>query len=67
MRLNDLGIPIAMMVGKHDLLATEPDWEWTKKQIGESLKFYKVYDYGHMTFLCGKDNSYVHDILQLLH
>ncbi|CAI2370826.1 unnamed protein product [Moneuplotes crassus] len=59
-------IPIAILSGKHDLLAATEDCEWTKAQLGESLVFDKEYDYGHMTFLCGKDNSYIYDIMKLL-
>ena len=60
-------VPIAIMYGKHDMLVTPTDVEWVKSQLQpQILKFYKQYDYGHVTFLCGKDMCYVDDMHKLI-
>jgi pimeloyl-ACP methyl ester carboxylesterase len=60
-------IPIAIMVGKYDKISPPKDGEWIKSQLSsDDVKLYKVYDYGHLSFLMGKDMNYVQDIDQIL-
>jgi lysosomal acid lipase/cholesteryl ester hydrolase len=57
------GVPVAMFVGKTDLLGDPEDNEWLRDQLGESVVEYFTYDYGHITFFIGKDVSYINDLV----
>ena len=60
-------VPIALMVGKYDKLVPINDSRWIKDNLDSSvLKFYQEYDYGHMTFIVGKEASYLDDVQKLL-
>lgn len=61
------GIPIAMMVGKSDLLGSVEDNRWLKEQLGNNIVFYKEYDYGCSSFYIAKDMSYLDEVADLLY
>ena len=55
-----------MFVGDKDQLATIDDNRWAKTQLN-TLKFYKEYNLGHMSFLIAKDMSYFTvDVMNML-
>ena len=59
-------VPIAMFVGNTDQLATVDDNRWAKTQLA-TLKFYKEYSLGHLSFMIGKDMSYFTvDVMNIL-
>lgn len=58
-------VPIAMFCGKYDKFSPVEDSEWVKSQINPA--FYKMYEsHGHISFLIGKDMSYLDDVQKLL-
>ena len=60
------GIPIAMMVGKADLLGDVTDALWLKDQLRDNVFFYKEYQYGSTSFYVAKDMNYLEDLTQIL-
>jgi hypothetical protein len=58
-------VPIGMFVGTSDQLATVDDNRWAKTQLS-SLKFYKEYQLGHLSFMIAKDMSYFNDVFAML-
>lgn len=63
---NISGVPIALMVGKTDLLGDPEDNQWLLRQLGSNVIAYNLYDYGHITFFIGKDMKYLEDVNVLL-
>lgn len=60
-------VPIAMFWGNHDVIATVYDTNYTRDLIPKDLLvFHKVYDYGHISFWCAKDMSYIDDVDMLV-
>jgi len=60
-------VPIAMFVGKNDLIATPLDSELLREQIGGNVVGYKIVNGGHLSFMVGKDMSYfTEDVMHLL-
>merc|ERR1711957_117587 len=49
------GIKIAMMIGDSDLLGNVEDNVWLRKQLGDNVLFYKVYDFGNSSFYIAKE------------
>ena len=59
-------VPVGMFIGSKDELATMEDNRWVKSQV-ETVVMYKEYDFGHMSFLVGKDMTYfTEDVMSLL-
>jgi len=59
-------VPIGLFVGTSDQLATVDDNRWAKTQLA-TLKFYKEYSLGHLSFMIGRDMSYFSvDVMNLL-
>jgi hypothetical protein len=54
-------VPIGMFVGTSDQLATVDDNRWAKTQL-KTLKHYKEYPLGHLSFMIAKDMSYFKDV-----
>jgi len=54
-----------MFVGTSDELATDIDNQWARTQLN-TLKFFKEYPLGHLSFLVGKDMSYFNDVMSIL-
>lgn len=53
-------VPIAVFAGKYDLFQPVEDIRKVKDQLAKNvLKYYGEYDYGHITFLIGKDMHYL--------
>ena len=59
-------VPIGLFAGKDDELGDPVDVAWLKTQIQKVLKTDKTYDLGHISFLFGKDLSYVDDLIEFL-
>jgi hypothetical protein len=56
------GLPMAMFVGNSDLLGSVADNEWLRDQLGDNVKFFKVYDMGRASFYIAKDMKYLYDL-----
>lgn len=59
-------IPVALLVGKNDELGDVADCKWIEETIPDSITLHKVYNYGHLTFMIGKDMVYLHDVDDVL-
>jgi pimeloyl-ACP methyl ester carboxylesterase len=68
--LNNIkNIPIALFVGKQDLLATVEDNRLLRSNLESNgvIKFYKEYDdMGHLTFFLSDTNHHLDDMLEFL-
>ena len=71
--LNNLDhtVPIAMMVGKNDQMATPKDAQWLAGVLNKNkaLKFYKEYNFmGHITFVIPSKlvQQYLHDTVEFI-
>jgi len=63
---NIQSVPIGLFVGNSDQLATVDDNRWAKTQL-KTLKFYKEYNLGHLSFMIGKDMTYFSaDVMNML-
>lgn len=63
---NIQSVPIGLFVGNLDQLATVDDNRWAKTQL-KTLKFYKEYNLGHLSFMIGKDMTYFSgDVMNML-
>ena len=63
---NIQSVPIGLFVGTSDQLATVDDNRWAKTQL-KTLKFYKEYSLGHLSFMIGKDMTYFSvDVMNML-
>lgn len=61
------GIPIALLGGKEDKLASHEDLEWLREQLRESIIYYSIYEkMGHLSFLLSKDMSWFQEVLILI-
>ena len=61
--------PVAMFVGNVDDLGNPVDGQWARDQInqkGNALVHYEEMDAGHLTFIVGKDMSYVDRMITLM-
>jgi len=47
-------------------LADVNDVNWIPTQIPQSVVFHKVYHYGHLSFMVGKDMQYIYDLKDLI-
>ena len=65
---NVYGVPIAIIGGLKDTLATPPDTDWLYEQLGDNVVYYKQLEgITHLTFMLGKDMSYVsNEVIPLL-
>ena len=60
-------MPIALFVGEADKLATVDDNAWLMGALGIGVKEDdNIPGEGHMTFLMGKDQSYLNEVLSLI-
>ena len=59
-------IPIAVFNGVYDLISDVRDVEWLVQQISNVLVAHNVYEYGHMTFLLGRNMTYLDDLLEII-
>jgi len=59
-------VPVGLFVGDGDELADVIDVNWIPTQIPNSIKFHKVYHYGHLSFMVGKDMQYLYDVKDML-
>lgn len=57
-------VPIYMVVGKSDELATLKDNIKAKKDLGSNVVRFDVIDAGHLSILAGKDMSYFLNVLE---
>jgi pimeloyl-ACP methyl ester carboxylesterase len=59
-------VPIALISGEQDTLATPENAQWAKSKI-KSVAYSKVLpNCDHSSFLVGKDMSFLHDVLKIL-
>ena len=56
-------MPMALFVGTGDRLADVQDNKWLRSALGKNLLLYKEYNMGHLSFMIGKDLSYVQDMI----
>lgn len=66
LRNADGKVPVGLFVGDGDELADVTDVEWIPTQLPTSVKFHKVYHYGHLSFMVGKDMQYMYDLKDLI-
>jgi lysosomal acid lipase/cholesteryl ester hydrolase len=60
-------IPIILITGKEDKLATLEDVRWLKEQVKDNVVLYNEVDgMGHITFLIGKDIDWFDDVFQII-
>ena len=61
-------VPIALMCGQSDKLASAPDYVWLRDNLLDlnCLKYYKEYDYGHVAFLMPPNKRQYLDMLELI-
>lgn len=60
-------VPVAVFVGKYDIVATPTDGQWTVDQIGDAVVHYQEINGGHLTFVVGKDVSwFTEDVMGIL-
>ena len=65
--LEDISVPVAMVIGEYDKLATPADAEWTSNKISNALVFKETYPLGHLAFSLAKDMSwFTDDIVPLI-
>ena len=60
------GVPIALLCGSKDQLSSPGDFRWLRDQLGQTLCYYKEYDFGHLGFLIPPDKRIFFDILELV-
>ncbi len=59
------GIPIALLCGSGDRLASPQDYKWLRDQLMHTLCYYKEYDFGHLGFLIPANKRIFFDMLEL--
>ena len=60
-------IPIILICGEEDKLATPPDVEWLNEQIKENVIYFKIIPkIGHTSFLIGNDISWFEDVMEII-
>ena len=59
-------VPVGLFIGDTDELADVKDASWIPTQIPDSIVFNKIYHYGHLTFMVGKDMQYLYDLKDLI-
>ena len=60
-------VPIAIMAGTDDILASLADTRWIKDKLDPNVVvFHKEYNMGHISFVAGKKTEYIDDVLKLL-
>ncbi|CAI2367552.1 unnamed protein product [Moneuplotes crassus] len=60
-------VPIALFCGNYDVISSKFDVDWTKSKLSKDcLVFHQNYDYGHISFNCAKDMSYIDDLCKLI-
>ena len=60
-------VPIAIFAGKYDLLATLKDLHWVRDHLDPSvLKHCEECEAGHLTFIIGKEVTYLDRVQQLI-
>lgn len=60
-------MPIGLVVGKKDQLATVEDVQVLKHTLNSSvLKLYKETDHGHAGFLIGSEMSFIEDVVSFM-
>lgn len=63
---NIKNVPLGFFVGDHDMWADPTDVHSFKTKCS-TLKFYKEYtDFDHLTFVIGKDMSFMSDVISFL-
>jgi lysosomal acid lipase/cholesteryl ester hydrolase len=61
------GIPIILISGKEDKLASPEDVQWLREQLGANVIYsHEAEDMGHITFLIGKDLDWFDEVLKLI-
>jgi pimeloyl-ACP methyl ester carboxylesterase len=56
--------PIHMVVGNEDALGDTQDNQWVKSVIGSTLVEYDAIEAGHLTFMDGKDMSFMDQVVK---
>lgn len=65
--IQNITVPVALFTAKGDLMTTLEDVAWTRKQMENTIIYYKEIDGGHATFLVGLDMTYFTvDVMDLL-
>ena len=60
-------LPVALLVGKYDSLATVEDNKGNREVLGDAVKFYKEYEKDHLSFVLGRETDYLReDVVPLL-
>ena len=59
-------VPVAMFVGKQDVLADMEDAKWAAKNIPSTVHFQEIDNCDHGTFMTGIDMSFMNDVAELL-
>ena len=60
-------LPVALLVGKYDSLATVEDNKGNRQVLGDAVKFYKEYEKDHLSFVLGRETDYFReDVVPLL-
>ena len=59
-------VPIAIFNGRFDLLSDIQDVNWLAQQLSNVLVAHNEYDYGHLTFLIGRNMTYLDDMLAII-
>lgn len=66
-KIRDSGVPVAMYVGKQDVLATPTDAQWTKTQIGKQvIEYTEIDNFDHSAFNFGKDMTFLDGVMDLV-
>ena len=64
---NIQNIPIALIIGNNDELATVEDNKWLINNLdSSSLKMIKYLDGGHLSFMLGKEADYLEDVIRFV-
>lgn len=62
-----INVPTAMFVAKSDELGDQTDSMKTKSKLSSGiLKHYEVIEGGHLTFMVGKDTSYITRMINIM-
>ena len=62
-----IDIPIMLIGGEKDKLATSEDINWLKDELGENVIYHKIFEnMGHLSFMIGKDFSWFDEPLNII-
>ena len=65
--LNEIyDVPIAMFVGRQDVLANVIDNRWLHEKLKDVIVHYEEIDASHASFLVGKDMSFFERVVELV-